>query len=98
MPGRLAIDFGTSNTVLAVWDDHRKEGIPFHIPDYGRLLQQEDDQISVIPSLIHYSADRKRWIGNQVLSQNLYHSERTFRWMKRYISNRSPIRIRLDGK
>jgi molecular chaperone DnaK len=98
MAGRLAIDFGTSNTVLAVWDELRQEGVPFHIADYGRLLQQGDEQISVIPSLIHYAEDRKRWIGNQVLTQNLAHSRRTFRWMKRYISNRSPIKIRMDGR
>ncbi len=36
MPGRLAIDFGTSNTVLAVWDETRREGVPLHLPDYGR--------------------------------------------------------------
>ncbi len=98
MPGRLAIDFGTSNTVLAVWDETRRESTSYHIPDYGRLLQQGAEQISVIPSLIHYAPDHRRWIGNQVLAQNLYHSERTFRWMKRYISNRSPIKVRLDGQ
>ena len=36
MPGRLGVDFGTSNTVLAVWDEARKEGVPLHVPDYGR--------------------------------------------------------------
>ncbi|HVN53493.1 MAG TPA: Hsp70 family protein [Anaerolineaceae bacterium] len=98
MPGRLAIDFGTSNTVLSLWDETRGEAVPYHIPDYGRLLAQEGEQISVIPSLIHYGANKTRWIGNQVLAHNLYQSERTFRWMKRYISSRSPIRIRIDGR
>ena len=91
MPGRLAVDFGTSNTVVAVWDEARQEGVPLHVPDYGRLYQQGDEQISVVPSVIHYAPDQRRWIGNQVIQQNLYHSPRTFRWMKRYISNRSPI-------
>ncbi len=98
MPGRLAIDFGTSNTVVAVWDEARQEGVPLHVPDYGRVQQQGDEQISVVPSVIHYAADRRRWIGNQVIRQNLYNSPRTFRWMKRYISNRSPIKKRLDGQ
>ena len=97
MPGRLAVDFGTSNTVVAVWDEARQEGVPLHVPDYGQFYQQGDEQISVVPSLIHYTPDRRRWIGNQVLQRNLYHSHRTFRWMKRYIANRSPIRVRLDG-
>ena len=98
MPGRLAVDFGTSNTVVAVWDEARQEGVPMHVPDYGRVQQQGDEQISVVPSVIHYTADQRRWIGNQVIQQNLYHSPRTFRWMKRYISNRSPIKKRLDGQ
>ncbi len=98
MTGRLAIDFGTSNTVLAVWDPERKEGIPLHLPEFGRSAFQDGEEISVVPSLIHYAKDGRRWIGNQVLERNLYHSRRTFRWMKRYISHRSPIRIDLDGQ
>lgn len=98
MTGRLGIDFGTSNTVIALWDELRKEGVPLHIPDFGRLTRQGDTQISVVPSVIHYAADNRRWIGGQVMQKGLYHSERTFRWMKRYISHRSPYRIRLDGK
>ncbi len=98
MPGRLAIDFGTSNTVVAVWDETQQEGIPLHLPDYGRIYQQGREQISVVPSLIHYTADQRRWVGNQVLQRNLYHSERTFRWMKRYIANRNPARMQLNGQ
>jgi molecular chaperone DnaK (HSP70) len=98
MPGRLAIDFGTSNTVIAVWDDARKEGIPLHIPDYGLFYQHGNEQVSVVPSLIHYAADGRRWVGNQVLQRNLYHSDRTFRWMKRKIAARSPETRRLDGR
>ncbi len=98
MPGKLAIDFGTSNTVVAIWDEVRSEGVPLHLPDYGKLLRQGDADISVVPSLIHYASQGERWIGNQVLARNLYQSARTFRWMKRYISNRSPIRIQVDGQ
>ena len=39
MPGRLGIDFGTSNTVVAVWDEARQQGVPLHIPDYGRQIR-----------------------------------------------------------
>jgi molecular chaperone DnaK len=40
MPGRLAIDFGTSNTVVALWDETLKQGVPLHIPEFGRIQQQ----------------------------------------------------------
>ncbi|MCH2232483.1 MAG: Hsp70 family protein [Crocinitomicaceae bacterium] len=98
MPGRLAIDFGTSNTVVAVWDEGDGEGKPFHIPDYGYLYQQGAENISVIPSLIHYTSEARRLLGNQVKQGNLEDSNRTFRWMKRYISNRSPRKINLGGR
>ena len=90
MSGRLAIDFGTSNTVFALWDAQRGEGVPLHIPDYGRRSLQGTEEITVVPSLIHYAADQRRWIGNQVSEKGLVNSRRTFRWMKQYISNRSP--------
>jgi len=98
MPGRLAIDFGTSNTVVAVWNEQKQAGIPLYIPDFTHIIRQGDEEIPVIPSLIHYTTDRRQWIGNQVLQQNLYHSERTFRWMKRYIGHRSQIRLKMDGR
>jgi molecular chaperone DnaK len=98
MPGRLAIDFGTSNTVVALWDETQQMGIPFHIPDYGSFYHQNNEKISVIPSQIHYASDQRRWLGYQVEQQNLLKSDRTFRWMKRYISNRSPVKRKIDGK
>ncbi len=98
MAGRLAVDFGTSNTVLAVWDEHRKEGVPLFIPEYSHTYPQGAEQIAVVPSLIHYTSDNRRWIGGQVLDRGLYHSRQTFRWMKRYISQRSPLKVQIDGR
>ena len=103
MPGRLGVDFGTSNTVLAVWDQARGEGIPLPIAEYSRTIRyrqggQAAEEIAVIPSLIHYAADQRRWLGQQVIARNLSESERTFRWMKRYIGRRSPIQVNVDGR
>ena len=98
MAGRLAVDFGTSNTVLAVWDEARQAATSMHISEYGSLHQQGDEQISIIPSLIHYTDDRRQWIGQQVHDRDLYDSPNTFRWMKRCISNRSMMKRRVHGR
>jgi molecular chaperone DnaK (HSP70) len=103
MAGRLAVDFGTSNTVLAVWDENQREGVPLHLAQFGRPIayrrgEERGEEISVIPSVIHYAADGRRWLGTQVQTRGLYDSERTFRWMKRYIARRSPVKVRLDGR
>lgn len=98
MPGRLAIDFGTSNTVIALWDDAKSQGVPLHIPQFGQIHRQGDTTISVIPSLIHYDSEHRTWIGNQVITNGLQQSNHTFRWMKRYIYNRSPIKVRVDNR
>lgn len=98
MAGRLAVDFGTSNTVIAVWDEGQKAGVPLLLPEYARLVTYGEAQMPVIPSLIHYAPDHRQWLGNQILQRNLLHSERTFRWMKRYIAHRSPVTARLDGR
>ncbi len=98
MPGRLAVDFGTSNTVVALWDETHQQGVPLHIPEFGMLEKQGDETISLIPSLIHYAPDNRTWIGSQVIQRGLRQSPRTFRWMKRYISHRSPNKMRIDGR
>lgn len=98
MSGRLAIDFGTSNTVVAIWDEAREEGVSLHIPDISQPMQYEKETIWVIPSLINYSPEGKRWLGQQVMERNLCDSNRTFKWMKRYIAMRNPARLFVDEK
>ncbi|MDW8106878.1 MAG: Hsp70 family protein [Armatimonadota bacterium] len=97
MTGKIGLDFGTSNTVVAVWNGF--EGEAYHMPDYGRFYTPDPNHPPTpsIPSLIHYDAQRQ-WIGNQVLQQNLYESPRTFRWMKRYIAQRSQRTLQLNGR
>jgi molecular chaperone DnaK (HSP70) len=97
MPGRLAVDFGTSNTVAAVWDEARREGVTLRLPDYGTTLEAGGEPVFLVPSLIHYTDARRRWLGRQVHEHNVFESEATFRWMKRYIAHRNPVRRRLHG-
>lgn len=98
LPGRLALDFGTSNTVLAAWDETRKDAVPLALAEFSRYHQFGEEFIPVIPSLIHYGESGQQWIGDQVLRRNLHDSPRTFRWMKRYIAYRSPLKVRVDGR
>lgn len=104
MAGRLAIDFGTSNTVVALWDHEAGEGLPLILPDYARELSVAGAQgafasVPVVPSVIHYAADGQAWIGEQVHTQGLYEDAQTSRWMKRYVARRTPTKLRLaDGR
>jgi len=98
MTGYLGIDFGTSNTVIALWNPDTSEAAPLRIPEYSSMVPGTHGEVPVIPSLIHYAEDQRIWIGQQVLSRGIAESPRTFRWMKRYISHRSPMRIRIHDR
>ncbi|TYB45424.1 Hsp70 family protein [Actinomadura chibensis] len=101
MAGRLGIDFGTSNTVVAAWDEATGQATTLHIPDYGRYFGGGNgggEPVPVVPSVIHYAEGGRRLVGDQVLAANLYDAAGTFRWMKRYIANRSPVRMAAGGR
>lgn len=102
MAGRLAVDFGTSNTRLALWDEGRGEAAPLRIPDVSSLDLFKDGggppiEIPYIPSLIHFDGDSV-WIGRQVQERGLAEANATFRWMKRYISNRLDLPRQIGDK
>src|SRR5262249_55191631 len=94
----LGIDFGTSNTVVARWDDAGQEGVPLPIPGYSREATGNEATGARNSALIHYAVYGRLWIGAQVLAERLYDSPGTFRWMKRYISRRSPAVVNIGGR
>lgn len=102
MAGRLAIDFGTSNTRVALWDEAAGEARSLAVPDVS-LTARFDGQngksveIPYVPSLISY-AGKQQWIGKQVRDKGLLEAQTTFRWMKRYISNRLEIPRQVNGR
>lgn len=98
MPFRVAVDFGTSNTVLATWDEGRETARVLEIPGWSRPCTGRDESTPHIPSLIHYSQGDVTWIGNQVHEKGLLDSPSTIRWMKHYILTRSPVRVPLPGR
>ena len=97
MSGRLAVDFGTSNTVLALWDPDLKAATPYAPAAYRSLYPQGDGTTAVVPSLIHYGEDRRQWLGQQVLQRNLLKHPHTLRWAKRYIARGGTSRGRRIG-
>jgi actin-like ATPase involved in cell morphogenesis len=91
--GRIAIDFGTGNTLLARLNENTGQTETVEIPGITtevryRLRGDEPERaVRVIPSLIHYS-ETETLIGDQVLSRGLAEHPDTFRWMKRKIAQR----------
>ena len=81
-----------------MWDEASQQGIPLHVPDYGGYALTDGESVSLIPSLVHFGENGTRWVGQQVLQRNLQNHPATFRWMKRYISSRSPIRRKVRGE
>lgn len=102
MAGRLAIDFGTSNTRVAVWDEVLGGPRTLSIPDVSLTASYDnsDDgavEVPYVPSLINYDG-KHSWIGRQVQDRGLLASRTTFRWMKRYIANRLETPRKVDGR
>lgn len=91
MANKAAIDFGNSNTVIAVWNEAAQCPEVLHVPEYcvpGSFL---------IPSLIAYEPDGRFFIGSQITGKASAEA-REFRWMKRYINLRSPYALRIGDK
>jgi molecular chaperone DnaK len=89
---RVAIDFGTSNSVVALLEDGHSEphtlkipGITREIQVPGELVGGSDQTVHLVPTLIHYE-EHETWIGGQVLERGLTESAATLRWMKRSIA------------
>ena len=98
MTGRLGVDFGTSNTVVSLWNDTSRDSRALKLGEYTRPQETAAGDVFTIPSLIHYAEDGTFLYGNEILQRNLFHSPRTFQWMKRYISRGNHQERVIDGK
>lgn len=89
--GEVAVDFGTSNTVLARYNEMTGRAETIQIPEvsveqrYRLTPAGEEHSVWVVPSLIHYG-ESATLIGNQVVSPGLAEHPDTMRWMKRAIA------------
>lgn len=94
----LGLDFGTSNTVITIWDREQRSTLRLPLPPYSLEARQLGGIVPVIPTLINYANNNKIWVGAQVLERGLSDSPSTMRWMKRYVARRSPIQIQAGGR
>lgn len=91
--GKVAVDFGTGNTVLARLNETTQQTETIEIPGITTTMEyvpnpaEPDNKllIPVTPSTIHYS-QTETLIGDQVVSRGLAEHRDTFRWMKRGIA------------
>lgn len=102
MSGLFSVDFGTSNTRVAVWDDSLGAAQPLLVPEISlitvqKVVDEEVLEVPFVPSLISYDG-KHVWIGKQVFDQGLSASDTTFRWMKRYIANRLDLPRKFGGR
>ena len=91
MANKAAIDFGNSNSVIAVWNEDEQNAEILPLPALcapGSFL---------IPSRIAYEPDGRFYIGWQI-EEAASPEAKEFRWMKRYINLRSPYTLRIGEK
>lgn len=80
---RIAIDFGTSNTVAARWNYAKEQPETLSFPGISTLPTGE--MPSVVPSVLYYRGEDQFLMGNEVTSRGLddIHSNRYFWGFKR---------------
>ena len=93
MSGQLAIDFGTSNTVAALWEAATGEGHTLPLANLTRMMRDpQDREFHAVPSLMHYHGEAGVWVGQQVVEKNLIAATPgTFRWMKTFVGSQTRL-------
>ncbi len=67
----VAIDFGTSNTIVSIIEPHNQQPKSLKIPQ-SRIFQTSNGEVPVIPSLLFFSnsnGNSQIYIGEQVRSR-----------------------------
>lgn len=93
MAAKVAFDFGTSNTVIAVWSDQDNQAHSYNLQPYALSIEHNNEPAFVIPSLINYDGNQL-WLGSQVNALSLPAHCTTVRWMKRYVAVGSVRKVR----
>jgi molecular chaperone DnaK (HSP70) len=97
----IAIDFGTSNTVVCTQDPVTLEPRTLKFDKLSRRFETSAGQVNVIPSLVFVQGQNQLLFGEQVRSQRLGFAqpERLFQAFKRdLVSEYRPPARQLDGQ
>ena len=97
----IAIDFGTSNTVICTQDPVTLEPRTLKFNQISRQFETMTGQVSVVPSLVFVQGINKLIYGEEVRSQRLGFAqpERLFQAFKRdLVANYRPPARQLDGQ
>lgn len=88
----VAIDFGTSNTVVSILDPQNQQPKTISFPD----ISQSHQKIPLIPSLVYVQDNHTYLFGEQVKNSRvgLAHPERLFKNFKRYLTFEKEYEIR----
>ncbi len=96
----IAIDFGTSNTVVCTQDPVTLEPRTLKFNQISRQFETMSGQVSVVPSLVFVQGKNQLKYGEEVRSQRLGFSqpERLFQAFKRdLVANYRPPACQIDG-
>ena len=97
----IAIDFGTSNTVVCTQDPVTLEPRTLKFDKFSRRFETAAGQVSVVPSLVFVQGQNQLLFGEQVRSQRLGFAqpERLFQAFKRdLVAEYRPPARQLDGQ
>jgi molecular chaperone DnaK (HSP70) len=102
----IAIDFGTSNTVVSILEPDTQAATTIRFPSLSRVFNLGDTiatsaDIAAIPSLVYIATDREIIVGEKVRSQRLGLSQpqRFFRAFKRDLAaDFQPPARTIDGE
>lgn len=98
MTGRLSIDFGTSNTVVALWNAERQDADSLALGTLSTVEMHAGREMRIVPSQIKYVAPDRVLAGQQVIEAGIPRSDRhLFYWMKTYIGARRPLPRHIHG-
>lgn len=93
---KMAVDFGTSNTVAAFWNEDAGDVELLRVPDVTLDFRFRNngivENIPYVPSLIHYESLEKSFVGYQVIERKLENSPGAFRWIKPFVQKGLQLR------